>query len=400
MLDLLARVTLAEVFFGGGGRLTALGPVSLRMILFVLIVAAGFAVAALNPRRRDGQLLAVLLLLGYLVTHLPAAVIGLARGAAPADVVLELQQSLYWLSAPFFALAIKDLRSVKVTASIVEYAGITMAVLYLGTLLLILAGQLDFANVYVALGQTEEFFFRGESFFFYKGFLFLGVATIFLVARQRPHWAALAMLVVAATIMTLTRGFILATGFAILLLLLDRGKLGALVLSGASLALAVFLVFIYLPGTDATVLVQREESTSQRVDDFRYLVDHFRAKSLLVGEGFGSEINGRLQVENTFLWAFWKMGILGLMFWLSPLAIAWHYYRSSRKDDSALARAYFYGVVLIYVQTAANPYLNNPIGLSFVIVAIFCLRKLSQPHEVPRAERSRPLPMPANGAAA
>jgi hypothetical protein len=34
-------------------------------------------------------------------------------------------------------------------------------------------------------------------------------------------------------------------------------------------------------------------------------------------------------------------------------------------------------VILVYVQTLTNPYLNNPIGLSFVMVAIFSLKTLS-----------------------
>jgi hypothetical protein len=35
-----------------------------------------------------------------------------------------------------------------------------------------------------------------------------------------------------------------------------------------------------------------------------------------------------------------------------------------------------FGTVLVYLQTATNPYLNNPIGLSYVILSIFSLRAL------------------------
>jgi len=78
------------------------------------------------------------------------------------------------------------------------------------------------------------------------------------------------------------------------------------------------------------------------------------------------------------------------LFWMTPLALCVLFYlRIPDRRMNATANAYLFGVVLIYVQTNMNPFLNNPIGLSFVLVALFSLRTLSRAgNESPPRERS------------
>ena len=101
---------------------------------------------------------------------------------------------------------------------------------------------------------------------------------------------------------------------------------------------------------------------------------------MVFGEGLGSEIDGRLNIENTFLWALWKLGVFGVLFWLVPLFLCIKYYiRIGRNDPGFnLASAYMFSTLLVYIQTMTNPYLNNPIGLSFVLISIFSLRTISK----------------------
>jgi hypothetical protein len=44
----------------------------------------------------------------------------------------------------------------------------------------------------------------------------------------------------------------------------------------------------------------------------------------------------------------------------------------------AIGFAFYFSVVLVYIQMLTNPYLTNPIGLSFVMMAIFSLRQLER----------------------
>ena len=116
-------------------------------------------------------------------------------------------------------------------------------------------------------------------------------------------------------------------------------------------------------------------------------MENFKLNSLLFGEGMGTLINDRINIENTFLWAFWRLGVVGVIFWMSPLIICFKYFLRIKRCNPQfnLACAYLFSTILIYVQTLSNPYLNNAIGLSFVLVAIFSLRTLSKavPEHVP-----------------
>ena len=70
------------------------------------------------------------------------------------------------------------------------------------------------------------------------------------------------------------------------------------------------------------------------------------------------------------------LGLVALLFWLLPIGIGLYYFLEVSRNSAAysLACAFFFGMVFVYVQTVSNPYLNNPIGLSFVMMAIFSLR--------------------------
>ena len=107
MMRLLFSVSLLELFIGGGGRLTHVGPVSLRMVLFALCLGAT-AVAIMFPRRRsDGLMLAISLVLVYLLIHVGAMLVGAMYSGDTPKILSEFQQSLYWLAAPFLALMLQ-----------------------------------------------------------------------------------------------------------------------------------------------------------------------------------------------------------------------------------------------------------------------------------------------------
>jgi hypothetical protein len=155
---------------------------------------------------------------------------------------------------------------------------------------------------------------------------------------------------------------------------------GAVVLFGllvAGLVVAFEPEFLRLQ-TDKWVI-----SNSQRVDDWNFLLENTSLTTWLYGEGTGSLINGRPFIENTFLWALWKEGVVGVLFWLLPMLLCLHFYlRIPNRREHRVASAYFFGMVLVYAETLTNPYLNNPIGLSFAIISIFSLRTLAAQSQV------------------
>jgi hypothetical protein len=379
MMRALFTISLLELFIGGGGRLTAVGPVSLRMVLFAACLAATL-VAILFPRRRsDGVLLAMLLVLIYLLVHVGGLVIGAIASDDPKQLPTEFQQSLYWLAAPFFALMIQTEDDVRRYARLVQRAGIGLSCAYLVILLGLISGLVPRGLVRAVLSRGGEISFRSGEFFIYKGFLYLGISTVFLVAIRGKYWAPLATLIVLAITLTFTRGFIVSTSAGVLLMLCAQRRWHVAVPVMVLVVAAAVFVWIYLPSVDPAALANRDQSTNQRLEDMIYMLHHARASTFLVGEGYGSLINNRFNIENTFLWALWKLGTVGLIFWMIPLSLCIYYYtKISDSRSNPLANAYLFGTVVVYVQTGTNPLLNNPIGLSFVMLSIFSLRMLSR----------------------
>jgi hypothetical protein len=377
MMRALFVLALLELFLGGGGRLTAMGPVSLRMLLFAATLSFS-AFAILFPRRRaDGVLLAMLLVVIYLFIHVEGLVVGSINGGSLPQMLAEFQQTLYWLATPFFAFMIQSEADVARCATIVKVAGTSLACAYLAILIGLLGGVLSLGLVKALVAASGEVVFRSGEFFVYKGFLYLGVAIIFFVATRSRYWVLLATVAAIALALTFTRGFLLSTATAVLLMLCIQGRWRTAIPAMCLIGLAGFLLWFYLPSLDQSVLRSHESSSNARIDDMYYMLHHTGAATFLFGEGFGSTINDRYQIENSFLLVFWKLGVPGLLFWLTPFALCVYYYaKIPNRRGSPLANAYMFGTVLVYVQTAVNPYLNNPIGLSYVILSVFSLRVL------------------------
>jgi hypothetical protein len=376
MINFLYTVTLFELFLGGGGRLIEVGPLTLRMILFGMLVTIGGAICFKRYRSGDGVLLALELVLAFFIVHLPALIMGDWRGADIADIVPEAQQPLYWLVAPVFAYVLQSPDMVRRTATVAKASGIILAITYILIVAGILTGKIDFGQLYRKLHDSGEIVARSETYLFYKGFLYLGIAIIFFVATRSKYWVVSSCLLGLALVMTLTRGFVLSTSLSLLLLLAVQRRTVALGIGVGVVFVAALFLLVLLPG-DA-LISGRAISNVQRLDDMRYMLDHVSASTIFFGEGFGTLINGRASTENTFLWALWRMGIAGLVFWLMPLILCLYYFRRiPSRGSNGLACAYFFGVILVYLQTTTNPYLNNPIGLSFVIVGLFSLRSLA-----------------------
>jgi hypothetical protein len=379
MMRTLFTISLLELFIGGGGRLTAIGPVSLRMALFAACLCAT-AVAMLFPRRRsDGVLLAMLLVLIYLLVHVAALIVGAVYSGDGSEIFTEFQQSLYWLAAPFFALMIQSEQDVLRYARVVQIAGVVLACLYLLVLVGLITTLLPLHLVRAIIGPSGEVSFRSGEFFIYKGFVYLGISIVFFVALRGRYWVPIATVVAFAMVFTFTRGFLISTAASVLLMLCFQERWRAAVPALFLVVCAAFVVWVYLPSLDTRVLDNYDASTNARLQDLWYMIDHVTLKTLLIGEGFGSMINDRYLVENTFLWALWKLGVAGLIFWVFPLVLCVYYYsKIPDRRTSPLANAYFFGTVLVYLQTMINPYVNNPIGLSFVLLSMFSLRILSR----------------------
>lgn len=383
MLRALFVIVALDLFLGGGGRLVEIGPLTLRMVLFGIAMAVTAVFLVGRPAgwaAVDGQeRLALGVVAAFLLTHAGAVAIGVLVGYPTVDIATDIKPLIYVMIAPFFALCIKTTDDVRLAARLLRIAGLVLALAYLVVWTGLILRLLDFDRIYPLFNDTGEFFFRGDTFFFYKGFLYLGVGIVFLLAHRSPVSLPLAVLVTVALVLTLTRGFVLSTSIAVLALLAIRDR--RILVAAIPVIVAVGLVVLaYLPSLDQGYLEQRDKSNAIRGGDWAFFVDNASFGMMLIGEGFGAPFNERLLFENTFLWSLWKAGIASLLFWLSPFVMATRWFLTAVRspEHGVLAAAWWCSVLLVYVQTSTNPFLNNPIGMSIVLMAMLSLRVLAR----------------------
>ena len=381
MLKLFYTLLATELFLGGGGRLLEFGPGTLRMYLFLIVIMLFFTPQFWRQISGDVAF-AFGMVIVFFVVHLPPMLVGIVKGVDPATVFAEVQPLFYFTLLPFFAQVLHKKQYVELTSVLIRHSGLVLALGYIVTLLCLFLGFLDFQKTYDFLNKTGEFMFRGlNGFFVYKGFLYLCLSLIFIIAMSRLHKILLVILLSSSIALTLTRGFMLSTFISIVLFFLLTRNIKALTLILTALFFVAVLLFGDLMFSDESIFLRKDVDVSDatRFEDIEFMLTNVNSLSLLFGHGFGSLISGsRLNIENSFLWIWWKSGLVGLIFWISPLILC---YRSFKQIPIASASfslgcAFFCSVVLIYIQSTMNPYLTNPIGLSFVMIAIFSLRKI------------------------
>jgi len=390
-------VLLAELALGGGGRLTAIGPISLRMILFALALATA-AIHFIKGKRIASDYAGLLLF--FSIVAAVGLLLGISSGANRAFWWEDIKPLLYFLILPFFSLAITDAATIERTSIILKASGVIQALAFFALLLLIHLHVVPFLSLYRVFIRTEEFFFRGELTFTYKGFIFLCIGFLFLHFTGGKYKFLLMGFVLIAILLTVTRGFWLALlgTYSIYYFIKSVSSSKVKAVLFALCALAVVIGGKALVGKvsetidevraentgtqnsapKATLLGDRTYSDEGRFEQIKEVTERITFSSVLVGHGFGNGVPARpVHMEVSYLEIFHKQGLLGLAFWAFLFWLLLKKYRSA--PESGLRNALFFSALFIFLQSLTNQYINNPIGLSMILLSIVCLDVLKKP---------------------
>ena len=380
----LLVAVVSEICLGGGGRLTAWGFVSLRMVLFCLAMMVTAILLIRGERMPREYRFLVLLFIGISGIGI---VVGLTNGAEFSFWWEDIKPLLYFLMLPFFHFAMKDGRTVALSATTIKTISLVLAGAFFITLAAIHGGLIPFQSFYRPAVATTEFFFRGEVTFFYKGFLYLCVGAIFLYftgSRSKGLWISVLFL---AILLSFTRGFLFALGATYCLYFILKAK--PIKAVAGAMAAAVIIIF----GQSAisslsreinelkngnrqsalagTLLGDRSYSDSERRKQIEQVFARVTPQSLIVGHGFGRGIPSRpVHMEISYLEIFHKQGILGLAFWGYLLYALWVRYR--KRPDTAIRSAFFFSAVFLFFFS------RRPINMSTTrLVWLWCFWLLS-----------------------
>jgi len=258
---------------------------------------------------------------------------------------------------------------------IYKSVGLLLSFLFLGIILLIYFQVIQFNDFYQWAFNQNDFVFRpqensiSETGFFYKGFLYLGVSFFFFVHFRSFISYLIQFIIFLSIVFTLTRGLILSLLITYFMYLFFEFK-NKIWLYVILIGFIIYFGYTFYDG----LIGDKQLSNSIRIDDFNYILDNLSFPSFFFGNGFGSMINNRSSVENSFLDIFYNQGFFGLVFYFFLFFRISFLYIRYFKGDSFLF-PFFYGSVFIFMESMTNPFINNPIGMAFVSLSFLVFEK-------------------------
>jgi hypothetical protein len=386
---------LAELILGGG-RLISLGPVSLRMVLFSLAIICT-VIHLWNGGRIEKKYTKLLLVFTFMLVI--GIAIGLLADANKSLLWEDVKPLLYFYLLPFFSFAITSQNDLIHIRKVVIMLASFMAFSFLTILLMISSGLLPFLDFYNIAYPTGEFFFRGEYSFFYKGFIYLCIGFLFgHISFKKNYWWLLIILG-SAIALTFTRGFILALGLCYVVYYLFIKKYYVPTLAALSISFCILFFGKELYGSisqllnDATathnvsgkeqhtksLLGDREFSDNERIRQIKQVAVAITMPSSIWGHGFGNGIDSRpVHMEISYLEIFHKQGLIGIVCWGVILLSIIISYKNHWPMKSDLGDAFLMSALFVFFQSLTNQYINNPIGLGMVLIALVSLNILSK----------------------
>jgi len=232
-------IMLLELFLGGGGRLLAWGPISLRMVLFAIAMIWSAILLLFYRQKLPKEIWRLVGLFSLMV--IIAAFVGFLNNA-PLELIFEdIKPLSFFYTIIFFSLAISQTKDGEFITKIIKNSSLVLGICYLLIFIAINSNIISFINFYQITKDSGEFFFRGEIAFFYKGFVFMCVGIVFFFfdpVKKNTHWLILLSI---SIILTFTRGFIFALSVTFLAYYLFMRR--NLFKAGLSLTIAALTLF-------------------------------------------------------------------------------------------------------------------------------------------------------------
>lgn len=374
----LLSIIVLELMIGGSGRFLEIGPVTARMILYTIaLIYSLFLVVRGTFIKKYYVKLTILVF----VLSLFSSLVGSFNHADPYLIFEDLKQVSYFPMIIFFSIFINSYDKVLKISYLIKLSAIVLLASYLLVLSALLLGIIRFDVLYEFLSEYDQVFFRGEAgFFFYKGFIVLCLGVFFFLLEKTFFSKIMGGLMFLGVVLTFTRGFIYSTIviFAAYLAYLNLKNKNLLnIISLIILPLAIAPLFL---SWFVEALGSRDESDSIRLETIQQVLDSVDPISFFIGHGLGIGVPIRpIHMEISYLEIFHKQGVLGLAFWgLILFVLIIKFANACRYGNNLIATSFFLSSLFVFLQSLTNPYINNPIGMSIIIIALVCLDVLSK----------------------
>jgi hypothetical protein len=363
---------LYELVVGGSGHYLEIGSLTFRMFLYVLAIFLGvFYFGIKKVLRKD----LVIILLSFTVLSLLSIGVGYANNANAIDILEDIKPLIFFYILIFFFSVITNIDDIMQISKIIKNGALFLALSYFSVLTLLFFGIIDFVTFYNKQNAIGEIIFRNDLFFFYKGFLYLCVGYFFFLLSKGSLNQFLALLMLLSVLLTLTRGFILFTLLIALFyyVFINKSIIVKLIFLGSTFISSIIVVPIIIE-----TLGDKSNSDMIRFITFFEVIDRVNPLTFIIGNGFGIGVPSRpIHMEVSFLEIFHKQGFIGVSFWLCLFIYIFNlYFKINNKDYKRIALPFLLSVIFIILQSFTNPYMNNPIGLTMILISLVVFSRL------------------------
>lgn len=375
-LDFVLKLLFIPIFYelvvGGSGHYLELGPITVRMFLYVIAILMSLLYYSIKKVIKKDV---VIIISSLTLTCLLSGIVGYSNGA-PIGAILEDFKPLSFIYVLlFFSLVIQKIEDIDKISTIIKIGSLILGVVYVIVIMLLFFKKIDFMSFYVRQNEIGEVMFRNDTLFFYKGFLYLCVGFFFFLLSKGKYNIIPVVFLFVCIILTLTRGFILFTVLIFLYYIFFINK--NVLVKWIFLFLGLLIVVILIPILLET-LGDKSDSDTVRYTQIDQVTSAINPVSFIIGHGFGIGVPIREgHMELSFLEIFHKQGLIGVCFWFGMfIHIFLMYFNIKNKKYKQLAMPFLLSVVFVILQSTTNPYMNNPIGLTMILITIVVFSKL------------------------
>ncbi|WP_040204224.1 O-antigen ligase family protein [Neobacillus jeddahensis] len=428
----LLTIFFIEVFVGGGGRLIDFGILSIRQVLFLLLILV-FIIRIIKEKaffnkeintfiRINPVTIGVYLLIGWFVV---SSLIGVLYGHPLGAIVTDFLRVSYFVV--YFPLAYyisKERFSLQRIITLLKYSALGVA---LFTIVISLLGKTvfvgaDFKPYYDLLNRifTGDLFFRPSNSVFYKSHFFVLIGLVIAIndlfnKSKSKLSIALVIFCSVSVLWSETRGFLLAFMLSVFMIIVLDVKVLVDPIKGVVsklqklmnhkqfikkftilIVVVVAVPFLYkymtlerfeVVKTDPAANVQKNEEIREQETEINDISVNHRLEfitasrdilvhpaNLIIGTGYGTEVAGRINgLEMSFLDILVEQGLIGFAIWAYLFLIVYFNYYSAYKKGhklSGLEISLLSAFMGVLLLTNINPFINNPIGISFFLILL------------------------------
>ncbi len=187
-LDFFLKLLFIPIFFelviGGGGHYLELGPITVRMLLYVIAVLLSLVYYSIKKTIKTD----VFILMFALTTScLLSGVVGYVNRASIGAILEDFKPLSFIYVLLFFSVVIKRIEDIDKICKIVKIGSLILGGGYILVVLLLFFKQIDFASFYLRQYEIGEVMFRDDTLFFYKGFMYLCVGFFFFLLSKGKY---------------------------------------------------------------------------------------------------------------------------------------------------------------------------------------------------------------------